>query len=91
LKNRLPERCYGLFDEGGFSCDVTGGSLCGNTQIIHVLRRGTPCVLGAFEPYEISHSPQLHPRRSVDILCRTANYFAEGQKRAVNRTAHLGE
>lgn len=49
--NSLQRRCQGLFAEGGFSYDAAGDAVCANKQVIHVLRRGTVCVLGAFEPY----------------------------------------
>jgi len=51
-KNTLPEPCHGLGFEQGIGYDINGGFICGNQQVIRVLRRGTLCVLGPFEPYE---------------------------------------
>ena len=57
-KNNLQRRCTGLFAEGAFSYDAAGDAVCAGKQVIHVLRRGTACVLGAFEPYASPpHSP----------------------------------
>jgi hypothetical protein len=50
-KNNLQKRCSGLLAEGGFSYDAAGDAVCAGKQVIRVLRRGTACVLGAFEPY----------------------------------------
>ena len=51
-KNTLRAECPGLKFENGFSWDVTGGEVCANNQVIHVLSRGTPCQLGAFSLYQ---------------------------------------
>ena len=50
-KNTLQRACPGLKFENGFAQVIRGDSICSNMQIIHVLRRGTPCSLGAFTPY----------------------------------------
>jgi len=50
-KNTLPRACPGLKFENGFAQVIRGDTICSNMQIIHVLRRGTPCSLGAFTPY----------------------------------------
>ena len=47
-KNTLRRACPGLEFENAFSEEIRGGEICSNAQMIHVLRRGTPCFLGAF-------------------------------------------
>ncbi len=49
-RNTLQRACPGLAFENGFSEEIRGGEVCSNQQLIHVLRRGTPCFLGAFTP-----------------------------------------
>ena len=63
-KNTMADRCYGLGFERAVTYEVYGGELCGTTQIIHVMRRGSTCVLGPFEAFspppknaEPAHSP----------------------------------
>jgi len=50
-RNDLPRACPGLKFEGGIAWDIRGGSICSNMQNFYVLRRWTPCFLGAFTPY----------------------------------------
>jgi hypothetical protein len=50
-KNTLQDRCFGLWIEGGFAYEVRGGEICGNQQIIHVLRSHSICMLGPFTAY----------------------------------------
>ena len=50
-KNTLQDKCFGLKIEGGFAYEVRGDSICGNQQIIHVLRTHSICSLGEFTPY----------------------------------------
>ena len=49
--NTLRRACPGLKFENAFSEEIRGGAICANAQMIHVLRRGTPCFLGDFTPY----------------------------------------
>jgi hypothetical protein len=49
-ENKLPYRCFGLKFEDGFAYSTSLSQLC-NTDIIHVLHRGTACGLGMFTPY----------------------------------------
>jgi hypothetical protein len=49
--NILRRACPGLKFENAFSEEIRGGEICANAQMIHVLRRGTPCFLGQFTPY----------------------------------------
>jgi hypothetical protein len=49
--NTLPTNCPGLKFEGGFSWEIHGDTICANSQIFRVLRRGSVCTLGAFTPY----------------------------------------
>ena len=57
-KNTLRADCPGLKFEGGFSWVIRGDTVCSNTQVIHVLRRGTPCFLGDFSAYTPPAKPQ---------------------------------
>lgn len=50
-KNTLQSQCHGLGFERAIAYETWGGDLCGNAQVIHVLRRGSFCVLGPFETY----------------------------------------
>jgi hypothetical protein len=50
-KNTLQDRCFGLWIEGGFAYEVRGDAVCGNEQVIHVLRTHSVCMLGEFTPY----------------------------------------
>jgi len=49
-KNSLPQKCFSLKFEDGFSYATSLSQLC-NTDIIHVIRQGTTCGLGDFVPY----------------------------------------
>jgi hypothetical protein len=49
-RNTLPRECPGLAFEKGIGWEIRGGMVCSNMQTFYVLRRGTPCMLGAFEP-----------------------------------------
>jgi hypothetical protein len=37
--------------EAGIAWEIRGGEICSNMQVFYVLRRWTPCMLGAFTPY----------------------------------------
>ena len=50
-RNDLPHTCSGLKFEQGIAWTIWGNQVCSNMQVFHVLRRGTPCMLGAFTPY----------------------------------------
>jgi hypothetical protein len=50
--NTLRRECHGLRFERGFAWDVTGGTVCSNTEMIYVINRGTPCRLGEFTQVE---------------------------------------
>lgn len=49
-RNELPRECPGLKFEQGIAWNIWGGEVCSNSQVFYVLRRGTPCMLGAFVP-----------------------------------------
>lgn len=50
-KNTLTTQCHGLGFERAIAYETWGGEICADAQPFPVLRRGTVCVLGAFEPY----------------------------------------
>ncbi|MDE1940271.1 MAG: hypothetical protein KGI68_14715 [Alphaproteobacteria bacterium] len=50
-RNDLPRACPGLKFEQGIALEIRGGVICSNMQVVYVLRRWTPCFLGAFTPY----------------------------------------
>jgi hypothetical protein len=50
-RNDLGRVCPGLKFEAGIAWEIRGGMICGNMQSFYVLRRWTPCTLGAFTPY----------------------------------------
>ena len=50
-RNDLKRACPGLKFEAGIAWEIRGGSICSNMQNFYVLRRWTPCFLGAFTPY----------------------------------------
>ncbi|MBU6297727.1 MAG: hypothetical protein KGJ79_06280 [Alphaproteobacteria bacterium] len=50
-RNDLPRACPGLKFEQGIALEIRGGMICSNMQVVYVLRRWTPCFLGAFTPY----------------------------------------
>ncbi len=52
-RNDLPHVCNGLKVEQGIAWNIWGGEVCDNMQVFYVLRRGTPCALGAFTPAEM--------------------------------------
>jgi len=56
-RNDLPHECPGLKFEQGIAWVIWGGEVCSNMQMFHVLRRGTPCMLGTFTPAEMRGSP----------------------------------
>jgi hypothetical protein len=60
-KNTLEDRCFGLKIEGGFAYEVRGGEICGNQQVIHVLRSHAICMLGPFTPYVEPPKDQAKP------------------------------
>ena len=49
-RNDLPHECPGLAFEKGIAWTIWGNEVCSNMQVFYVLRRGTPCMLGAFTP-----------------------------------------
>lgn len=51
-KNTLKSQCHGLGFERAIAYETWGGELCGSSQVIHVLHRGSFCVLGDFEAYK---------------------------------------
>jgi hypothetical protein len=56
-RNTLPHKCSGLSFEQGIAWTIRGDEICSNMQIFHVLRRGTPCALGDFTPYQVTPQP----------------------------------
>ncbi|MBU6297726.1 MAG: hypothetical protein KGJ79_06285 [Alphaproteobacteria bacterium] len=58
-RNDLPYACPGLKFEQGIAYEVRGGAICSNMQVVYVLRRWTPCMLGNFTPY-------APPEKNVD-------------------------
>ena len=50
-RNDLGRACPGLKFEAGIAWEIRGGLICSNMQTFYVLRRWTPCMLGAFTPY----------------------------------------
>jgi len=52
-RNDLPRECPGLKFESGIAWVIWGDEVCSNMQVFYVLRRGTPCMLGAFTPAEM--------------------------------------
>lgn len=47
-RNDLKRTCPGLKFEQAIAYEIRGGSICGNMQVVYVMRRWTPCMLGAF-------------------------------------------
>ncbi len=58
-RNDLPHACPGLKVEQGVAMEIHGGTICSNAQIVYVLRRWTPCVLGRFTPVEVRGQPPM--------------------------------
>jgi len=52
-RNDLQRECPGLKFESGIAWTIWGDEVCSNMQVFYVLRRGTPCMLGAFTPAEM--------------------------------------
>lgn len=50
-RNDLKRECPGLKFEQSVSYEIRGGSICGNMQVVYVMHRWTPCMLGPFIPY----------------------------------------
>lgn len=50
-RNDLKRECPGLKFEQAVSYEIRGGTICGNMQVVYVMRRWTPCMLGPFTPY----------------------------------------
>lgn len=50
-RNDLPRACQGLSFEKGIAYEIRGGMICSNMQVVYVMNRWTPCMLGAFTPY----------------------------------------
>jgi len=50
-KNTLRNKCTGLTFEGFAYEPTPPNQICGNMQTIRVIRFGSVCMLGAFEPY----------------------------------------
>jgi len=50
-RNDLTYECSGLKFEQGIAWSIWGDQVCSNMQVFYVLRRHTPCMLGAFTPY----------------------------------------
>lgn len=49
--SKLPYRCHGLKFEDGFAYTSSINKICGNLDVIKVLRRGNSCALGPFHTY----------------------------------------
>ncbi|MGB8602081.1 MAG: DUF6491 family protein [Rhizomicrobium sp.] len=47
-RNDLKRSCPGLKFEQAIAYEIRGGTICGNMQVVYVMRRWTPCMLGAF-------------------------------------------
>lgn len=47
-RNDLKRSCPGLKFEQAVAYEIRGGTICGNMQVVYVMRRWTPCMLGAF-------------------------------------------
>lgn len=50
-KNDLPRECPGLKFEQGIAYEIRGGVICSKMQVVYVINRWNPCMLGAFTPY----------------------------------------
>jgi hypothetical protein len=50
--NNLTSRCTTLDRTEGFAWESSIPEYCDNLEIIHVLRTGETCTIGAFTPYE---------------------------------------
>lgn len=50
-KNTLLNECMGLTFDGFAYVATPPSQICGNMQTIRVIRTGTVCMLGPFEPY----------------------------------------
>jgi len=50
-RNDLKRACSGLKFEQGIAYEIRGGTICSNMQVVYVMRRWIPCMLGAFTPY----------------------------------------
>lgn len=59
-RNDLPLACPGLKFEQAIAYEIHGGEICANMQVVYVLRRWTPCMLGNFTPYT---PPEKSPDR----------------------------
>jgi hypothetical protein len=64
--NELPFSCSGLKFEDGFSYSTSTAQLCGNVEIITVLRRGTSCGLGAFKEVTEAQGKMLSAGKSLE-------------------------
>ena len=60
-RNDLPHECQGLKFEQGIAWNIWGNQVCSNMQVFYVLRRGTPCMLGAFTSYTPPPAPATPP------------------------------
>lgn len=50
-RNELKRSCPGLKFEQAIVYEINGGTVCGNMQVVYVMHRWTPCMLGPFTPY----------------------------------------
>jgi hypothetical protein len=50
-RNDLKHECPGLKFEQGIAYEIRGGTICSNMQVVYVINRWTPCMLGPFTPY----------------------------------------
>lgn len=51
-RNDLKRECSGLTFERGVAYEINGGVICSNMQVVYVINRWIPCMLGPFTPYE---------------------------------------
>jgi hypothetical protein len=56
-RNDLKRACPGLKFEQAIALEIRGGTICSNMQMIYVMHRWTPCMLGEFTPYVVPVSP----------------------------------
>lgn len=50
-RNDLKRSCPGLKFEQAITYEIKGGFICSNMQVVYVMHRWNPCMLGAFTPY----------------------------------------
>ena len=50
-RNDLKRECPGLKFEQGIAYEIRGGTICSNMQVVYVINRWIPCMLGPFTPY----------------------------------------